>query len=136
VAELFKFVAANTEEATLVDSSTARDDMETQTITHARCISVQSSKLDNDAARQLLRDADRAFKEGARHLVIDLARVGFMDSLGVSALVALQRRAPRGGRVVLASMTPYALCLARLTHLHDVFDIFADAESAMQSLLA
>ncbi len=110
--------------------------METQTITHARRLTVHGSKLDNAAAKQLLRDAESAFKEGARHLVIDLAGVGFMDSLGVSALVTILRRAPRGGRVVLASMTPYALCLARLTHLHDVFDIFADAESAMQSLLA
>src|SRR5580698_9028377 len=105
--------------------------MDTQTTTCARRISVEGSKLGNDAAKRLLRNADRAFKEGALHLVIDLAGVGFMDSLGVSALVAVLRRAPRGGRVVLASMTPYVLCLARLTHLHDVFDIFADADAAM-----
>ncbi len=102
----------------------------------ARKLAVRGSKLDNDAARQLLRDADGAFKEGVKSLVIDMAGVRYMDSLGVSALVTVLRRAPTGGRVVLAAMTPYALSLARLTHLHDVFDIFSDADAAMASLVS
>jgi anti-sigma B factor antagonist len=98
-----------------------------------RKLVVPTAKLDNAAARQLLRAAELAFKEGVRDLVIDLGAVRFMDSLGISALVTVLRRAPAGGRVVLASMTPYAQTLARLTHLDDVFDIFADADAAMAS---
>jgi anti-sigma B factor antagonist len=99
-------------------------------------LAIGSPKLDTKAARQLLRDADAAFKQGVRSLVIDLAGVRFMDSLGISALVTVLRRTPPGGRVVLAAMTPYALSLVRLTHLHDAFEIFADADTALASLLA
>jgi anti-sigma B factor antagonist len=110
--------------------------MATSTPTAARTLAIESHRLESQTARQLVRDAEAAFRAGARNLVIDLAGVSFMDSLGISALVALLRRVPPGGRVALAALTPYALTLVRLTHLHDCFEIFADCDAAMASLHA
>jgi anti-sigma B factor antagonist len=110
--------------------------MQTITAARHRTLRIQGTRLDTTAARRLLGDAEAAFKEGALGLVIDLGGVKFMDSLGISALVAISQRAPKGCRVVLSSLTPYAMTLARLTHLHEAFDIFADTEAAETSLRA
>jgi len=110
--------------------------MHTITAAAVRTLRIQGSRLDTTAARRLLTDAEAAFKDGTDGLILDLAGVKFMDSLGISALVAVLQRAPDGARVVLAAMTPYALTLARLTHLHEAFDIFPDVDTALASLRA
>jgi hypothetical protein len=53
---------------------------------------------------------------------------------GVSALLELRRRAPAGLRIALASMSPAAHKIALVTYLHDVFDIYADARTAVDDL--
>lgn len=98
----------------------------------AQCITIQSTRLDARSAAALLADARIAFEAGARRVVIDMARVTHMDSLGLSALGALLRRAPHGTRVVLASLHPGVRAIARMTHLHEVFDIFPSVEAALR----
>lgn len=99
-----------------------------------RCIHVRSASLDPTASRDLLRDTNAAFAAGARAVVLDLGGVTFIDSLGVSALVAASRRAPPGTRVVLCSLGAYAQTVARVTHLHEIFAIYATAEAAIAAL--
>ena len=99
-----------------------------------RFIRVRSSSLDPGASRDLLRDAQKAFADGARAVVLDLGAVTFIDSLGVSALVAASRRAPKGTRVVLCSLGAYAQTVARVTHLHEIFAIYASADAAIAAL--
>lgn len=103
-------------------------------LTEVRRLQVQSARLDTMAARYLLKDAEAAFASGARALVLDLSRVTFMDSLGVAALAQIGRRAPTGSRIALAALTPYAQTIARVTHLHEVFDIYATVEAAVTAL--
>jgi anti-anti-sigma factor len=103
-------------------------------LTEVRRLQVQSARLDTIAARNLLKDAEAAFASGARALVLDLSRVTFMDSLGVAALAQIGRRAPTGSRIALAALTPYAQTIARVTHLHEVFDIYATVEAAVTAL--
>lgn len=97
-------------------------------------ITVAGARLDTAAGRALLRDTEAAFRAGARAVVIDLGPVGYMDSVGVSALAAVQRRAPAGARVVLAAMSPYVQTVARVTHLAAVFDVYATVEAATRAL--
>ena len=99
-----------------------------------RRIHVRAASLDPSASRELLRDTQAAFAAGARAVVIDLAGVTFIDSLGVSALVAASRRAPLGTRVVLCSLGVYAQTVARVTHLHEIFAIYATADAAVAAL--
>jgi anti-sigma B factor antagonist len=103
-------------------------------LTEVRRLQVSCARLDTTAARSLLRDAEDAFAGGARALVIDLSRVTFIDSLGVAALAQIVRRAPSGSRIALAALTPYAQTIARVTHLHEVFDIYATVEAAVTAL--
>lgn len=97
-------------------------------------VTVRAAALDPTAARDVLRETSDAFASGARAVVLDLSRVTFIDSLGVSALVAASKRAPAGTRVVLCSLGAYAQTVARVTHLHEIFAIYASAEAAVAAL--
>lgn len=101
-----------------------------------RRVPVTPPSLDPGAARKLLAETQEAFAAGARVVLLDLANVTFIDSLGVSALVAASRRAPPGTRVVLCSLGPYAQTVARVTHLHELFAIYATADAALAALTA
>lgn len=70
-------------------------------------------------------------EQGDARLVLDLAGLTFCDSSGLSVLIsALKAARGRGGNVVLAGLTPPIRALIELTRLHQVFEIFDDAEVA------
>jgi anti-sigma B factor antagonist len=61
--------------------------------------------------------------EGARHLVIDLAKVEFMDSSGLGALVSALKRLGRDGDLRVSSLTPAVRSMFELTRLNRVIKI-------------
>jgi anti-anti-sigma factor len=95
---------------------------------------VDAPSLDPAASTALLTATRDAIEKGARAVVIDLSLVTFIDSLGVTGLVAAARRAPPGVLVVLCSLGAYAQTVARVTHLHELFPIYASADAAMAAL--
>lgn len=99
-------------------------------------ITIDVESFDAVAARALLSRVEVAFAEGARAVVLDLTQVKQIDSLGVSALATLAKRAPSGVRVVLAGLSPYVKTVARVTHLHELFAIYATPEAALSALSA
>jgi anti-anti-sigma factor len=101
-----------------------------------RQVEARGHELDGRAARQLVRDAEVLFRQGVHSVVIDLGQVSLVDAQGITALLAMKRRMPPGGRVVLACLAPCSLTLLGLARLHECFDIFADVSSALASLLA
>jgi len=68
---------------------------------------------------------------GARHVVVDLGRVDFLDSTGLGVLVgALKRlRAANGSFGLVCSKEPL-LKIFRITALDQVFPIFPSVEAA------
>ncbi len=97
-------------------------------------IQLHGSSLDGGASERLLRDGQAAIASGARALVIDFTGVHLFSPQVISALFALRRQAPSGLHIVLASMSREAHKTAQVTHLHDVFDIYADARTAVEDL--
>lgn len=60
----------------------------------------------------------------APEIVLDLARVTFMDSSGLASLLRADRRArDLGGRLVLRSPSPAVVDVLQMTHLDDRFDV-------------
>ena len=100
---------------------------------NVRTVAVDGPRLDARASRVVLAAAEAAFPAAPGVLVLDMSRVDFLDSLGIAALVTIRRRAPAGVRVVLAGLTPYVHTAARLVRLHEVFDVFVDANAARLS---
>lgn len=86
------------------------------------------------AIRQLITDATAATQPGTRAIVIDLSRVFSLDSVGVSALVSVRRKTPSNIAVVLAGLTAPTQVVARVCHLHEVFEIYTSFEAAERAL--
>jgi anti-sigma B factor antagonist len=84
-----------------------------------------------NAAR--LRDAlQQQIASGAARLVLDLSRVEFADSSGLSAILACVNSARRrGGDVALLSPMPRVRALIELTRLDDVVPVVTDEAAAI-----
>ncbi|MFJ2938419.1 STAS domain-containing protein [Streptomyces sp. NPDC087219] len=64
-------------------------------------------------------------------LVLDLARMEFCDSSGISALIAARNHAHAvGADIALAAVPAHALRVLRVVGLDQVFPLHPDAESA------
>jgi anti-sigma B factor antagonist len=75
---------------------------------------------------------------GARRIVLDLVRLAWMDSSGVGAIVACSKRAADRAAILCVAAAPDGPVkrILLVTHLHRVFDIFDDVESAVKSFSA
>ena len=81
---------------------------------------------------QLLTDA---IGRGRVHLVLDLTKVDFIDSTGLSVLLnALRRVTRRGGQLVLVCSNPTVLRLFEITRLDTTFDIQPTLDDALSRM--
>jgi len=81
------------------------------------------------------RDLLELIATGHRYLVLDLGKVAFVDSSGLSVLVsALKAANKNAGSVVLLNLTNDVRALIELTRMHEVFQIFADEQAAIDRL--
>ena len=67
-----------------------------------------------------------------RPLLVDLSRVNYIDSSGVSSLVeALQNARKRGSELVLVAVSESAMRVFKLARLETVFTIFETLDEAL-----
>ena len=72
-----------------------------------------------------------AVEQGARTVVIDFARTGYIDSSGLGALVSLSKRVrDAGGDIRLASLHDDLRTLFELTRLDQLFPLYATRADA------
>lgn len=76
----------------------------------------------------------RLLEEGNVNLLVDLERVGFLDSSGLGALVrALTNSQKEGGQTKLLRPGPQVRKLLEMTKLDSVFELHDDLEQAVSS---
>lgn len=93
-------------------------------------IAVCEDRIDAAVAVQF-KDAMRRATEAARaRVVLDLSRVGFLDSSGLGALVAAMKALGPDRRLDLLAPTPPVQKVFRLTRMDSVFAIHADEKGA------
>lgn len=81
------------------------------------------------------KDLLELISSGHRYLVLDLGKVAFVDSSGLSVLVSALKAAHKtAGQVVLLNLTDDVRALIELTRMHEVFQIFADEQAAIDQL--
>lgn len=89
-------------------------------------------EVDLSTAPRIRQEGVRAVAAGARHLVIDLGGVDFMDSLGVGVLVALRKRvASVGGSLRLARPEPQVRRVLSLAGADQVMDVVGSLDDAV-----
>ncbi|CAL9345512.1 MULTISPECIES: STAS domain-containing protein [unclassified Streptomyces] len=80
--------------------------------------------LDHSNAQQLRRAAAGAVVSAGLMLVVDLGELGFCDSSGITALIAVRNHVVAAGAGLILVAVPETLRrLLRLTGLDQVFDI-------------
>jgi len=84
----------------------------------------------NEFKQKVLDELER----GARKVLIDFARTGYIDSSGLGVLVTLSRRIrEEGGELRLANLNDDLKTLFELTKLDTLFQISDTKERALQS---
>lgn len=87
-----------------------------------------------EAETAFKRTVTRLIEQGHVHLLVDLAKVDFLDSSGLGALVrALTNTQKEGGTTKLLSVGPQVRKLLAMTNLDSVFETHDDLETAVSS---
>lgn len=85
-------------------------------------------------AVKLNEEINRLLDEGTLKVVIDLGRVKRMNSSGLGILInALTTYKQNGGLLKLANPTPVVKNLLEITKLKDIFEVYDELSSAMNS---
>jgi anti-sigma B factor antagonist len=92
-----------------------------------------SGEMDAGNSTQLGEELDHLLAEGSRKLVIDLGKVGFMNSSGLATLVHYYKLARSNcGDISLAALQPPVRQVFQLSRLDRVFDLQPDVARAVQ----
>ena len=92
-----------------------------------------AARLDAMVAVQF-KDRMKAAVEGGGDLVVlDLSPVGFLDSSGLGAVVAVRRFLRAGQRLELAALTPAVARVFRLTRMDTVFALHDGVGDALRA---
>lgn len=87
--------------------------------------------LSEHTNKEVLRTVDDQIKQGFYNFIVDLSRVNYMNSVGLNLLIILRERVQKkGGRVVLASLSPTVNKLFKMTKLHPIFELADTLEAA------
>lgn len=82
-------------------------------------------------------ELQRLIDGGARKLVVDCSRLGYISSVGIASLIRIHKRlAEAGGDVKLASVQPPLARLLDITRLREVFGCYPSIEAARQAFAA
>lgn len=106
-----------------LDINTQRDE--------SKCTVTLDGEVDVYTAPRLKEELVSAIEDGCVNVIVDLERVGFIDSSGLGVLVSALRRArERDGVVRIVCTRDNILKIFRITGLDKVFPVFADVQEA------
>jgi anti-sigma B factor antagonist len=88
-------------------------------------VEVQESRIDAASAIQFKERMRDVTADPAPRVIVDLSRVGFLDSSGLGAVVAVMKLLGPARKLELAGLTPAVEKVFRLTRMDSVFTIHA-----------
>jgi anti-sigma B factor antagonist len=95
---------------------------------------VLDGNLDSVSTPQFDRQIQAHLEAGHSKIIIDCRKLGYISSLGIASLVALQiKLRRRGGEAKLAAIFGPAMETLRLVRLDKMFEIYGDLEFARES---
>ena len=98
-----------------------------ESIDGAQVVRVNEDRIDAAVAIQF-KDRMREIAGGAGgRVILDLSRVGFVDSSGLGAIVAVMKFLAPACKLELAALTPNVGKVFHLTRMDSVFAIHADS---------
>jgi anti-sigma B factor antagonist len=105
--------------------------LQTQTRPHALAVQVLEDRIDAACAIQF-KERMRDLTQGSdQRVILDLARVQFLDSSGLGAIVAVRKLVGADRALELAGLTPTVEKVFRLTRMDTVFTIHPSLDAAL-----
>lgn len=95
----------------------------------ALVVTPELKRLDARVASEFREELSKALKDD-RVVVVSLEKVSFIDSTGLSALIAILKRLPAGASLRLAQANSAIQSLLRVTKLDKVLPVFDSVGSA------
>jgi len=97
-------------------------------------IDVDGKILLGEGDVEIKKTVDDLLKEGTKNILLNLARVPYLDSAGLGEIIRCFTTLRRnGGRLKLLSPNQRIIDLLSITKLLNVFDWYNDEESALKS---
>lgn len=96
-------------------------------------VSVHSARIDAAVAIEFKDAMRQATDGGSPTVILDLAKVDFIDSSGLGAIVASMKHMGQDRSLVLAGLTPTVDKVFRLTRMDSVFGVFPTLETALDA---
>lgn len=105
--------------------------LKTQTRPKVLSVLVMEDRIDAATAIQFKERMRDVTHDGPARVVLDLARVQFLDSSGLGAIVAVKKLLGPDRVLELSSLTPTVEKVFRLTRMDSVFTIHSSLEVAV-----
>ena len=107
-----------------------REDFDTVTVVRLKTPKI----VDDDTMRAVFEPIYTLCDIGRTRLVLNLAPVQYLPSMGLGKLVMLNRKVQAGnGRLVLCNLSQTIQHLLDTTHLSELFPLYATEQEALQS---
>lgn len=99
-------------------------------------VSLEGNLMSKQQIQALLDEIDFFFNEGIKKIIIDLAKMQYMNSTGLSILINIFTQARnRGGEVVITDIPDKINQLLIITKLNSIFNIEETVEDAKKVLI-
>lgn len=99
----------------------------------ALVIAVNDSRVDAAVAIEFKEAVRNAAESPGAPVILDLSKVGFLDSSGLGAVVAVMKLLAPDRRLELAGLTPAVARVFRLTRMDRIFTIHDRAPGALKA---
>ena len=97
----------------------------------------EDDRIDSLVAPKLKSEFVTLFQSGTQSLIIDLSKVRYVDSSGLSALLVANRLAGEAeGYFILTSVNDHVMKLLTISKLDVVFNIFTNVEEAIKAIFS
>lgn len=109
--------------------------IQSQVLSPSQAVLSPAGRMDVESSPAVREAILSLANQGILHLVVDLDRVDFMDSSGLSALVSgMKALRHNGGLLAICNANPQIRTALRLTMLDRVFPVHENVEKAFQAL--
>jgi len=98
-------------------------------------LALDEEKLDTLVAPKLKSEFVTLFQSGTSNLILDMSRVKYVDSSGLSAILVANRLAgDEDGFLILAGITPHVMKLITISKLDNVLNLFPTVKEAVDAI--
>jgi anti-anti-sigma factor len=96
---------------------------------------VLSGRMDAESASQFESACAQHLSDGATHLVLDMASLQYVSSMGIRSFIVIGKEAKaKGGAVLLCGMRGFVKEVFDMTYVTQLFPLFDSTDAALASL--